>query len=327
MALGNWPKGIVEDRYEWFFEGYDENASMIDTLFEVRTPSQGSYDQSTAGIAAGKLIQKSSENTSVTYRRPSEGFTAYCAYRDFDDGVELTKNEVDDFPVEKVKDLMQGYVSDWGRAARLTEDDYAAFLFTRGGYTAGDDSFKNVISNVISQNADGLAYDAIPAFNLSNNLRTSKGGGTYYNAISGAGLNITNFATLYKLMFVTNAKNERDERISLKGGTVMLVIPPQLRDAATQTLESEYLPGTDQNDKNPWFKACKIVEWDALNGNASTWYVVVAKKFGRFYRRGKPEIRMHRDEDTGGYKATVRARYGFMFRNFRYVAGANVPTS
>lgn len=327
-ALGNWPKGMVEDRYDWLFEGYDESPSMIDTIFEIKTPTEGMYDQRTTAIAMGKLVQKSASNTSVTYRRPSEGFTAYCVYRDFDDGLQLEKNEVERFPAAHTKALVKDAVTDWGRGLRLTEDDFAATLFTRGGFTAGDDNFKNVIANLISQNTDGLAYDAKPFFTRVGNERTSKGGGTYFNAISTAPLTVTNYATLHDRVFITNARNERDERINTKGmGIVAVIIPPQLRDEAVRALESEYLPGTDQNDKNPYFKAAKIVEWDALRANAATWYLGVLKKGIAFYRAGKPEIRMFRDEDTGAYKATVRALYGYMPWNFRFHGGADVPTS
>lgn len=325
--LGNWPKGIVDDRYEWYYDGYDEQPSVVDTLYEIRTPTQGAYDQRTSAIGAGKLIQKTVENSSVTYRRPAEAFTAYSAYKDYDDGVELTRNEVEDFPVQHVKDLMAGYIGDWGRATRLTEEDFSASPFLNGGLTAGHADFKNVIPNVLSQNAGGLAYDGFPFFNLSNNLRSSKGGGTYYNAVSGLGLGVSGYATLYKLLFTTNSKNERDERISLKMGQIVLLFPPQLRDAAVQTINSEYLPGVNNNDRNPWFNTSKLVEWDAINPNANTWYIGVAQKGIRFYRRGKAEIRMFRNEDTGSYKATVRSRYGFMVWNFRFWAGASVPTS
>ena len=329
MALGNWPKGIVEDRYDFLSEGYDEPDSMIDQIFEVKSPTQGAYDQRTTAILAGKLQQKSTENTSVTYRRPSEGFTAYCVYRDFDDGLSLTKNEVEDFPVEKIRNLMKDTISDWGRTLRLTEEDFAATLFTKGGLTAGHDNFKNVIAGgVLSQNTDGLAYDAVEAFNLSSNTRTSKGGGTYYNSISGSPLNVTNYATLSDLVFITNAYNERDERVNIKSmGKVLLLVPPQLRDDGFRAIESEYLPGVDHNDKNPYYKASQLTEWDALRDNASTWYILVAKFGIRFYRRGKPEIRMFRDEDTGAYKSSIRARYGWMYWNWRGKGGANVPTS
>lgn len=325
--LGNWPKGMVQDRYEFFFDTYGEGPSEVDYLFEIKTPGSGMYDQRTSAIAMGALQQKTVENTSVTYRRPSEAFTAYCVYRDFDDGLELTRNEVERFPEEHVKDLVKTCINDWGRGVRLTEERFSATFFTKGGFTAGHDNFKNVIPNLISQNAGGLGYDGVEAFNRSNNLRSSKGGGTYYNAITGT-LNIANYGTLYDLIFVTNAYNERDEEIDTKSmGEVYLLFPPQLRDEAVQTIESEYLPGSDYNDKNPRFKSSKLVEWSILRSNASTWYMGIAKHGIRFYRPQKPDIRMFRDEDSGSYKATIRTLYGWMFYNFRFVGGSNVPTS
>ena len=327
-ALGNWPKGLVEDMYDWLWEDYDQSDSKIDRIFEVKSPTQGGYDQRTTAIGAGKLVQKATENSSVTFRRPSEGFTAYAIYRDFDDGLELTQNEVDDFPVEKTKSLVQGYVGGWGTELALTEEDFAATLFTKGGFTAGHDNFKNVIAGLLSQNTDGLAYDAKPFFNLVGNENTSKGGGTYYNSVAGLAMNTAGYATLYTLMGVTNAKSERDERVNIMGmGDKVLLHPPQLRDEVFQTLMSEYLPGVDHNDKNPWYNTCKPLEWDALRDIGTTFFLGIAKKGLVFYRRGKAQIRTFRDEDTGAYKATIRARFGFMPWNRRFWTGANVPTS
>jgi hypothetical protein len=328
MALGNWPKGLVEDIYDWEFEAYNEVASKVDQIFEVKAPTQGAYDQKTTAIGMGNLTQKSTADTSVTYRRPSEGFTAYAVYRDFDDGLELTKNEVEDFPMSKTRDLVQASVSSWGEARRRTEDTFAMTLFTKGGLTAGHDNFKNVVPGLLSQNTDGLAYDAKPFFNLTGNTRTSKGGGTYFNAKSGLALNVAGYADLYNLLTITNAKNERDEVIDIASmGEKILLHPPQLRDEAFQTLQSEYLPGTDYNDKNPWYNTCKPVESRYLSDQATTFYLGIAKKGITFYRRGKPEIRTFRNEDTGGYRATYRVRYGFMAWNWRFWTCANPSTS
>lgn len=328
MAQGNWPKGLVDDRYDFLFEGYDETKSMIETLFEVKNPTSGAYDQRTTVIGMGKLAQKSTENTSVTYRRPSEGFTAYSVYRDFDDGIELTRNEVDDFTPSKLTDLMKDTIKSWGGKLRLTEDAYAATLFTKGGFTAGHANFGNVIAGLISQNTDNLAYDAKPFFNRSDNTRTSKGGGTYYNAIAQP-LNVSNYGTLYELITATNSYDERDEEISIGSmGRFALVFPPQLHDSAVQAIESEYLPDSGgDNNKNPWFNTCQLVQWDLLKANATAWYLGLPKQGLRFYRRGKPEIRMFRDEDNGSYKASIRARYGWMPWNFRFWGASNSPTS
>ena len=329
-AVGNWPKGMVEDRYEWLMDGYGEAETKISSIFEEKTKTDGMYDQRTSVIGMGKLAQKSEVDSTITYRRPSEAFTAYASLNQFDDGITLTMNEVDRMPAEKVKDLMKQTVSSWGRALRTTEEDFAATVFTKGGFTSGHDNFKNVVGSgsILSQNTDGLAYDAKPLFNRSDNTRTSKGGGTYYNGLASLPLNVTNYATLHDLMFVTNAYDERDERVDLKSmGKFALIFPPQLRDEAVRTVESEYLPGTDQNDKNPWFKSCGLVEWDALRDNAGTWYGQILKQGLRFYRGGKPEIRPWRDESDRSYNASIVGLYGFMAWNFRFSAAAGTPTS
>lgn len=328
--LGNWPKGIIEDRYEWHQQGYGEQPSMIEELYEVRKPKQGSYDQRTKAIGMGKLNQETAQNTSVTYRRPSEAWTAYCVYRKFTDGLELEQEDVEDFPVEHAKSLVKDTITTWGEKTRLTEDDFSVSPFINGGLTAGHADFKNVIpGSGVNQNTDGLAYDGFPFFNRSNNLRSSRRGGTYYNAQGGLALSEANYEAQYNLMLVTNAKDERDERISLKmsGEKPVLLVPTQLHSAAARVINSEYLPGTDQNDKNAWYQSARIVEWDALNPQPTMWFLGMAKKGIRFYRRGTPEIRTFRDEDNGAYKATIRVRYGFMVYDWRYWVGANVPTS
>ncbi len=327
-ALGNWPKGLGQDSYDWLWEGYDQTAGKVDVVYDTRSPSEGAYDQRTTGIGMGQLTQKASEDTSVTYRRPSEGFTAWAVYRDFDDGLSLTRNEVDDFPTNKVRDLMQGTVNTWGDALKRTEEIFGVKLFTEGGFTAGTNDWKNVIPGLLSQNTGGLAYDGTEFFNLTGNQRASKGGVTYFNSIAGLALGIAGYAKLHDRVFITNAKSERDEVIDTKGmGEILLLHPSQLRDEAFQTINSEHLPGTDFNDKNPWFNNSKPTEWRYLSDNPSTWYIGVAKKGIRFYRRGKPELRFFRNEDTGAYRATIRARMAFMGYDFRFWGGANVPTS
>ena len=327
MAIASWAKGLVEDKYDFMIDAYDSTKGLIDTLYEVKTKNQGGYDQSTSWIAAGTLEQKTTpDDMTVTYRRPSEGYTAYSVYRNFTDGVELNLTEVDDMPKSKAADLVEEHVRSWGVKMRLTEDKFGASLFKNGGKTAGHDDF-DAVYGANSFVTNGLAYDSKPAFTRSNNTRTSKGQGTYHNALA-LPLNVTNLGSLYDRIFVDNAYDERDEEIELASmGTVALLYPPQLRRAAVQAVESEYLPGTDQNDVNPLYKACKLIEWSLLRANSTAWYLGLLKMGLTFYHRGAPQIRMFRDEDSGAYKASARMRAGWMFWNFRFWGGSNVPTS
>ena len=325
MAIANWAKGLVEDSYDFMIDEYDATKGLVDTLAEVKSKSQGGYDQRTSWLAAGTLEQKTSpDDMNVTYRRPSEGFTAYSVYRNFTDGVELNLTEVEDMPKSKAKDLVEDHVRSWGAKMRLTEDKFFASLFKNGGKTAGHDDFNAVYggNNFVT---NSLAYDSKPAFTRSDNTRTSKGGGTYHNGLA-LGLNVTNLGSLYDRVFVENAYDERDEEIELGSmGPIALVHPPQLRRAAIQAVESEYLPGLDTNDKNPLYQACKLVEWSLLRANATAWYLGILKKGITFYHRGTPQIRMFRDETSGAYRASARMRAGWMFWNFRFWGGSNVP--
>jgi len=327
MAIANWTKGLVEDSYDFMIDAYDATKGMVSTLFEEKTKQQGGYDQRTSWLAAGTLEQKTSaDDMGVTYRRPSEGYTAYTVYRNFTDGVELNLTEVEDMPKNKAKDLVEDHVSSWGTKMKLTEDKFAASLFKNGGKTAGHDDF-NAIYGGNNFVTNSLAYDSKPAFTRSDNVRTSKGGGTYHNGLA-IPLNVTNLGTLYDRVFVENAYDERDEEVELASmGTVALLYPPQLKRAAVQAVESEYLPGVDTNDKNPLFQACKLVEWSLLRANATAWYLGILKQGIAFYHRGAPNIRLFRDEDSGAYKASARMRAGWMFWNFRFWGSSNAPLS
>lgn len=321
---------MVNDAYEWVMDAYDETTSKVDTIAETREikDHMGAYDQRTSVIGTGRFDMQDDVDSAVDYVRPSEGYTAYAAWKEFTKGTTLGLREVKLNP--KAKDLFKDTVEGWGRGRRSTEDDLASKFFLEGAYTAGSDYFKNSIgSGHAAFNTGGLAYDGYPFFNLSGNNRPSKvGGSTYYNAFASKNLTQTNFGQLYELMMVTNAFDENDEEVDLEAmGDLILLIPPQLRDEAVVALESEKSQDNAYNNKNPWFKAAKIVEWRMLAANSTTWHIGIAKKGIRFYRERTPEILIERDIDTHAYKASIRVLYGMMVWNWRFWAAANVVTS
>lgn len=327
MAVGSWPKGYIEDAYPWMWEGYGQVKGKIDVIFDVKNDLEGVYDQATTGIAMGQLQQMSSYDAAPTIRRPSEGFTSYCQLLEFKDEFQLGKVEVERFPKNKVRNLAKDAITSWGYKLKTTEETHAAKLFTRGGYTAGDDSFNAVIPGLGSFVTNGLAYDAKPFFNRSDNTRTSKGGGTYYNAIN-SDLNVANFATLHDLVFSTNAKDERDELIDTStAGRKILLTPTVLRDEAFSVLKDPILAGATNDQGNPWKGLADHEDWRFLDGNVNTWYLGIAKKGICFYRGGKPEIAPYRDPHTGAYGATIAALIGFMGKNWRYWGASKSPLS
>ena len=192
VQRNDFTEGMKKDLYDYFFETYDSVPTVYDQIFAVK-PSDGAYEQSTSVIGLADLVE-TEESDPITYRKFGEGFTVYGKNRTFTDGFKISMEAVEDN--RKIENIVQAAAGKWGEKVRSTRETFYAKIFNFGGYTGGHDVFKNVIAGVISQNTDGLVYDAKPFFNLSGNLRSSKGGGTYYN---GHALSLTsaNFQTVW----------------------------------------------------------------------------------------------------------------------------------
>lgn len=319
VTRSTFTEGMKKDMYKYFFETYDQKPTVYDQIFDVQ-PSDAAYEQSTSVVGMGKLAEKA-ERDPITYRNPIEGFTTYGKNRTFSDGVVISMETVEDH--QKIDDLLRATARTWGESVRNTRENFYATTFNQGGLTAGHDHFKNVITGVLSQNTDGLVYDAKPLFNLSNNTRASKNGGTYYNGIASA-LSQANLITAVQLMTNTNNRNERDEIVSIRPDT--LLVPPALEYTGRVILNSTLLPGSGNNDINVMAGALNLVVWDYLS-DTNAWFVLKAKTGLVAQNRREPVIDFYQDEDTKDFKANITARFGHRVDNWRFVVGSNFATS
>jgi hypothetical protein len=302
--------------YGYFFDAYDQKATVYDQLLKVE-PSDAAWEQGTSVIGPGQLAEKA-EGESITYRKITEGFTTYGDNHTFSDGIIITLEAQEDN--KKINNIIRTAASKWGESVKHSRETYYAKAFNNGGLTAGDDFFKNPVAG---QNAGGLVYDGLPLFNLTGNRRTSKGGGTYYN---GAALSLSqaNLITQYQLMTSTNNRDERDEIISLRPDT--LVVPPALEMTARVILNSTNLPGTANNDVNVASSLLNLVVWDYLT-DTDAWFVMKKGEGLVAQNRKEPVIDFYIDEDTKSYKANIVARWGFRCDNWRFITGSNFATS
>ncbi len=305
--------------YKYFFEAYDQKPTVYDQIFDVQ-PSDAAYEQSTSVVGMGQLVEKP-ENEPIVYRQPLEGYTTYGINHTFSDGVEMSMETVEDHV--KVENILRATAATWGQSVKNTRETWYANVFNYGGITAGKALFKNVISGVISQNADGLIYDGKPLFALSGNNHPSKGGGTYYNGLALA-LSQANLITAVQLMTATNNRNERDEIVSIRPDT--LLVPPALEQTARVILNSTLLPGSANNDVNVMAGALKLVVWDYLS-DTDAWFVLKAKSGLVAQNRKEPVIDFYQDEDTKSFKANIVARWGHRIDNWRFVVGSQFATS
>ena len=312
--------GMLKDLYKYFFETYDETPTVYDQVFDVQ-PSDAAYEQSTSVVGMGQLAEKP-ESDAIAYRKPLEGFTTYGINKTWSDGVEISMEAVEDH--QKIGDLLRATARTWGSSVKATRETFYAKTFNYGGYTAGHDHFKNVISGVISQNTGGLVYDGKPLFTLTGNARSSKNGGTYYNSLGALSLTQANLITAYNLMTSTNNRNERDEIVQIIPDT--LLVPPALRFTGSVILNSTLLPGSGNNDVNAMAGIVRLVVWPYLT-DTDAWFLLKAKSGLVAQNRKDPVIDFYQDEDTKSFKANIVARFGHRVDNFRFVVGANLSTS
>ena len=302
----------TKDMYEAAREGYQRKPVRYPEIFKVKSGVRGGGDKSTQILGAGDLDEQTTEDQDIQFESPVQGWQYWIVYRTFSKGVPFSKNAVED--TVKLGNLLKDYAETWGVSVRNKKETDGAKIFDRGGYTDGDAIFDGSWGDETDINGN-LIYDGFPLFNLSGNLRETKNGGEYYNAVTGLALDPDNFEIIYNLATATNNRDERDRVIENDVDTLLT------RDGsdhflAKRLLESEKLPNGQLNDINVYRNIVKPMKWAYLTDTA--WYVGKAKHPSfQWDERQKPEIRFYRREENRGYRATIDVRWGIVIKDFR----------
>lgn len=306
----------VKDMYKAEREAYKDIPTMHDKIFKVVNNVKGAGDKITQILGLGRLERHLVEGRDINYKTPVQGWEYLVRYWTYSDGIALTKESVED--TVKLGNLVKELAATWGKSVRIAEEDMAATVFNHGGDLLGEWVFNGTHTGNTATYGDML-YDNKPLFNLTGNTRSSKGGGTYYNSVAGLTLTPANFETLYNLHTATNNRDERDEIVSNPVDTLLTRVGA---DAflSDRLLGSERgIPGTQLNDKNPYYKILTPMSWDYLTETA--FYLLKKQSDAmQFHKRQLPEIRFFRDENNRGYKASIDIRQGVLMKDWRVVS-------
>jgi len=314
---------ITEKLYDWYYESYDPLSSVHDKIFETRK-SKAAYEASVSGVGMGKL-QETDENASIQYRDPMEGYPVYGRNRTFTDGVKFSKQTVDDFPKEYIENILKDTVKTWAGAVNATKEQFYADVFNYGAYTAGRDAIFDASVAGFTDPSGDVIYDGKCLFTPTGAKRSSKGGGTYYNAIASAALTGANLKIAYDLMTVTNNRNERDLPVSIIPDT--LLVPASLKFTAEEILKSEKEPYVTTNTTNVLRNIVNLVVWNAYLTDTNAWFLGCAKKGLVAMDREDTIIDYFQDEDTKAFKANIWVRFGLKIDNWRFWVACNAETS
>lgn len=311
---GDFVDAIRQDMYKFERDGGKEVATMYNKVFKVVSGSEvkGAGNKATQRLSQTGLTRHAVEGQNIAFRSPIQGWTTYVKYHTFSDGLTFSPEAIED--TVKLADMLKDEAAQWGREVRIAKETIGSRVFNEGGNLLGDWVFNGSHTGETQSSGD-LPYDSKPMFNLTGNARTTKGGQTYYNSVAaaypagGADITPSNFKTIYVLMTATNNRDEMG-RVEMNKPDTVLTKPGSDFFAMQRILTSEKLAGGELNDKNPYQGLIKnIWDWDYLTEDA--FFVGKAASPNlQFHERMAPEIRFFRHEDTAGYKASIRTRFG-----------------
>ena len=169
-------KLMEKDMYGVARETYKEEPVMYPKVFKVVNGVKGGGDKFTQLLGAHDIKEHTTENEDIDFHSPVQGWQAYVRYRTFSDGVNFSKNAVEDNVRNgEIGKTLKGYSATWGSALRNKKETFGANIFTYGGYTSGDAIYNNSWGNE-TDGAGDLIYDSDSLFVLTGDTRTTKGG-------------------------------------------------------------------------------------------------------------------------------------------------------
>lgn len=320
MQRSDFSEGMRKEMYQYHFESYPTQPSVIEKIFDVRK-STAAQEISTSIINLGEIPEKA-ENDEIKFENLEEGYPVIMRNRSFARGTACSKEGVDDH--QKIKDFLKKAVKGWSESIYWTRQKFAAKFINEGGLTAGHDVFNGSIVGLLQDSSGDKIYDSTNFFPLTGGTNhTSKGSATYYNGFA-LDLNASNLETVWVHMTTTNNRNERDEIISLIPN--VLLVPGGLGPTAERIIKSEWLPGTAQNDINVFKNKVEVVEWAFLD-DSNQWSLGVKKKGLVFLERSEPEYDFFFDPRRKTYLATVFTRFGGGVENWRTWCSSNFDTA
>ena len=297
-------------------DAYKREPVMHPQVFDVVDGVTGGGDRFTQLLGSDRWKEHTVENEDIDFHSPVQGWQAWVKYRTFSDGVNFSKNAVEDNVKNgAIGKTLKDYADTWGETYRNEQEIFGGKIFAFGGATSGNAIYENSWANE-AQTYANLLPDNKPFFNLTGNARTSKGGNTYYNAISSGSLSPANFRTMYNLVADTNSYNEQDQRIANKPDTLMVGTSDDYL-TARQMLQAEKLPNSQLNDDNPYKGLVSALYWPFLVWAATDtgFYVGKAKSpLLQWHNRQKPVLEFFRRTENRGYRASVDARWGVLIK-------------
>ncbi len=324
MVGSNFPEALTQDLYDWYFESYDSEDTVYDKIVEVVPIDSGDGIKGTEVIGVSKL-KEVPDGQEIPLTEPTEGWTWYIRFKTYKDQIAVTDDMLTDIHEGKLNGDLMEFARGWGEGVRITEEEAVARLFNNGTLTAGDlDTFNGSFTGE-KDPYPKFIYDGKPFFAeaASGHPFKLKETAKLGNLNTTLAFDYDSIQTIYTEMSVTNALNERGERVKIEPSVI--VTNPNNRFALDQILKSDY-EIDNYGNKNVVGSLFTPVYWRYIE-DSDAWFMGVAKKGIRFYDRLPAKITVYRDEKTDTWFAKIKRRFGVGVVQWRYWYGCNAASS
>ncbi len=289
-------------------------AEVFDLGQEQYMPGIGNVLTTSTGTGAEKhltgktglgRLKLFSEGDDVPLNRRYKTYTTTVAYNNYGDGVQVTKNQIEDRDFSSQLDEMK----DLSIAANFSQDESGMQLFNGGFATT---------SKVNGYNMNFYG-DGVPTFSTVHPT-VVPGGSTQSNA-SSTGVAFSHDAL--ETAKVSLVEQQTDDGLPLAlMGKFTVVVPPALEREAREEIGSTLDPETANNAINVHRGTVDMVTstfLGAANGGSDTaWFMIIPGRDGQYHEvRQAPELESDVDILTKTATFTVDARWANYVKDYR----------
>ncbi len=288
MVTGAYSTLISRDYQKYFWDEYTR-APTEWSLIAKMDPIDGAYEKESEAAGVTKLLEHA-EGAAITYEEFKQGSSKEFNPKNFNLGIQVTRNMIDD----DKSGIMKKLNSDLGYAARAAQEI----------------EFWDVVNNgTVTTNRAGIDAKAL----FSNSHATIKGGGTIDNLGTAAALSTTSLQAMYN--HFEDMVNEVNQAAPMK--PKWLLIPSGLQWKAQELLLSEYNPenaNMQYSTTGHMGLQYVIIHWLT---DTNAWTVLSDKHDLRFRWRRPLEYKSYDDFNTDNVLVKATTRFVADFANYR----------
>lgn len=298
-SSGNWADLLDKRVTKFFDDEYSQLPDRVGDVFSIEKSSD-SFEKWSAGGALGNFTQFTG---TVTYQSQAQGYDVTATHVPFANGIQIERELYDD----DRHGVWQRKPKALARAAHQTRQEHAARIFNNA--FSVDTFFYN--------NSEGIAM-------CSDSHTTNSGASTAtgFDNLTTSSLSATAVTAAYIQM--RDYRNDVGKKISIRPSK--LVIPVSLYDVAYEITKSAGKVDTGNNNANVHQGMYEVFDWEYLT-DTNNWFMIdgsLQKDSLIWFDRMPLEFAMAEELDTLIAKWRAYMRYSFMWRDWRFILGANV---